>query len=104
MPKVLAERTLLMEEDGSPRRRIHLRIGYPYWVEDGKDARCPMEIVGLCDNMPAFPGDTTYTSLVYALNFFDGQVCRTDRTDRFFWPDGTPYHGEPLDREPEPAT
>lgn len=101
--KILAERTLLMEQDGSPRRKtIRLRVGHPYWFEDGKDARCPLEIVGLCDNMPAFPGDTPFTALVSALNFFYGQIHRDDSTDRFFWPDGTPYRGEPLDREPEP--
>src|SRR5690606_27348516 len=43
--QVLAERSLLMERDGEPRRPIAIRIGHPYrWKEGEEDAGCPMEI------------------------------------------------------------
>jgi hypothetical protein len=103
--QVLAERTLLMERDGDPkRRRITIKIGYPYWFEEGKEACCPMEIVGLLPNMRALHGMDFYMVLIFALDFFNRSFMAPDSANRFFWPDGTPYLGEPLDREPEPAT
>jgi hypothetical protein len=103
--QVLAERTLLMERDGDPkRRRITIKIGHPYWFEEDKEAHCPMEIVGLLSNMPAMRGSDFYMALIFALHFFNQTFMGPNSVDRFFWPDGTPYDGEPLDREPRPAT
>jgi hypothetical protein len=101
--RVLAERTLLMERDGDARRQITIKIGYPYWFEEGKEACCPMEVVGLHDNMGAWHGEDFYMVLIFALDFFNIYRRDPDETVRFFWPDGTPYAGEPLDREPEPG-
>jgi hypothetical protein len=103
--QVLAERALLMERDGDPkRRRITIKVGHPYWREEGKEACCPMEIVGLLPNMRALHGSDFYMVLIFALDFLNSTFMRPDSINRFFWPDGTPYDGEPLDREPGPAS
>lgn len=99
--QVIAERSLLMERDGDPtRRQITIRIGRPYWCEKREVSNCPMQIEGLSPHMPAAPGDDSFAALIYALDFFNMIYVRQNMGMRFFWPDGTPYEGEPLDREP----
>jgi hypothetical protein len=99
--QVLAERTLLMERAGDPRRRqITIKIGRPYWAEEGEMGACPIEIAGLYKNMGPMLSDDLYTALLMALEFFDRYIRRTDPDTRYFWPDGTPYEGEPLDIQP----
>jgi hypothetical protein len=99
--QVIAERPLLMQRDGDPtRRQITIRIGCPYWSEERKESNCPMQIVGLSPTLPAAPGEDSYEALIYALDFFNIIYMRQDMGLRFFWPDGTPYEGEPLDGEP----
>jgi hypothetical protein len=99
--KVVAERTLLMERKGKPKRRtIAIRIGQPYWEEEGECAACPMEIAGSYGNVGPMSGMDSYMALVFALEFFERHIRETDPDTRYFWPDGTPYEGEPLDREP----
>jgi hypothetical protein len=99
--EVLAERTLLMERDGETKRRqITIKIGRPYWEEDGEMASCPIDIVGLCKDMRPLHGEDFYMVLIFALDFFNLNFMNPDMGMRFFWPDGTPYEGEPLDREP----
>jgi hypothetical protein len=99
--EVLAERTLLMERDGdTQRRQITIRVGHPYWREEGEIAACPVEIAGMFKDRMPFSGDDFYMALILALDFFDRHIRRTDPDTRYFWPDGTPYQGEPLDREP----
>jgi hypothetical protein len=101
--EVLAERTLLKERDGDTKRRqIAIRIGRPYWKEEDEIASCPIEIAGLFKDIP-LSGDDFYMVLIFALEFFDRCIRRTDPDTRYFWPDGTPYDGEPLDREPGPG-
>jgi hypothetical protein len=99
--QVVAERSLLMERDGDPkRRRVIVRIGRPYWEEEGKRACCPLQLAGLFkDKRPEY-GEDSYTALISALEFFDHYVPRLDPDRRYFWPNGRPYEGEPLYREP----
>jgi hypothetical protein len=100
--EVLAERTLLMECDGAPKRKqISIRIGRPYLVEEGKWVAFPFEIAGLYDNMGPMRGRDSYEALIYALEFFDRHTRRNDVDTSYFWPDGTPYEGEPLYLEPD---
>jgi hypothetical protein len=99
--RVIAERTLLMERDGDPtRRQITIKVGLPYRLEKRKGWDCPMQIVGLSPHSPAMGGEDSYEALISALDFFDMIYMRRNMGMRFFWPDGTPYEGEPLDREP----
>lgn len=109
--QVLAERTLLMERDGDTgRTQIAIRIGRPYWTEEGKQAACPLAIDGLHGNLGPMPGRDSYEALISALEFFDRYTRKTDPATsffwpddtRYFWPDGTPYDGEPLYLEPAP--
>lgn len=98
--QVIAERTLLMESEDDPKRRqITIKIGRPYWFEEGKEAACPMEIAGLSPDMPALHGEDIYMVLIFALDFFNNSYLRREGV-RFFWPDGTPYDGEPLELPP----
>lgn len=99
--QVLAERTLLMERDGeATRTQIAIRIGRPYWREERKWMACPLEIAGLYGNMGPMPGRDSYEALIAALEFFDRYTRRTYPDTHYFWPDGTPYEGEPLNMEP----
>jgi hypothetical protein len=109
--QVLAERTLLMERDGDTgRTQIAIRIGQPYWTEVGKWAACPLAIDGLYGNLGPMSGRDSYEALISALEFFDRYTRKTDPATaffwpderRYFWPDGTPYEGEPLYLEPAP--
>jgi hypothetical protein len=98
--QVLAERTLLMKrEDNKEPTQIAVRIGKPYWREEDKSVACPMEIAGLYGSIGPMPGRDSYEALIAALEFFDRYVRKTE-PDRYFWPDGTPYKGEPLYLEP----
>jgi hypothetical protein len=100
--EVLAERTLLMERDGDTnRKQISIRIGRPYWAEEGKRVDFPFEIAGLYDNMGPMHGLDSYDGLIHALEFFDRHTRRNDVDTSYFWPDGTPYEGEPLYLEPD---
>lgn len=97
---VLAERTLLMERRGkAKRRKITIRIGKPYWIEEGEWAGCPMEIAGMYGHVGPMNGIDFYTALLSALEFFQ-RIREGDPDTRYFWPDGTPYEGEPLDVPP----
>lgn len=99
--QVLAERTLLMERaDGRKRTQIVIRIGHPYWREERERVAFPMEIAGLHDNMGPMDGRDSYEALLSALEFFDRYVRTTGPDTHYFWPDGTPYEGEPLYLEP----
>ena len=107
--QVLAERSLLMERYGDPgRTQIAIRIGRPYWTEEGKWAACPLAIPGLHGNLGPMPGRDPYDALISALEFFDRYSRKTDPATsyfwpddrRYFWPDGSPYEGEPLYLEP----
>jgi hypothetical protein len=99
--QVIAERALLMERDGYPkRRRAVVRIGRPYWDEEGKRACCPIQLAGLFKTKNPEYGEDSYTALIAALEFFDDHVPRLDPDRRYFWPDGRPYEGEPLYLEP----
>jgi hypothetical protein len=99
--QVIAERPLLMERDGDPtRRQITIKVGLPYCSKERKEWDCPMQIVGLSPYLPAKRGQDSYEALVSALDFFNMIYMRRNMGMRFFWPDGTPYEGEPLDREP----
>ncbi len=98
--QVLAERALLMECDGDPKlQRVVIKIGHPYWTVEDEQASCPIEIVGRYGNVGPLHGDDFYMALLFALEFFD-DLREGDPDTRYFWPDGTPYEGEPLDREP----
>jgi hypothetical protein len=98
---VLAERTLLMERDGETKRRqITIKIGRPYWDQEDELASCPIDIAGLYKDLGPLHGDDFYMALILALDFFNMTFMNPDSDMRFFWPDGTPYEGEPLDREP----
>ena len=61
---------------------------------------CPLEIAGLYGNMGPMPGRDSYEALIAALEFFDRYTRRTYPDTHYFWPDGTPYEGEPLNMEP----
>jgi hypothetical protein len=108
---VIAERTLLMERNGGTgRTQIAIRIGQPYWRDEEKWSACPLAIDGLYGNMGPMLGRDSYEALISALEFFERHRRTTDpakhyfwRDDkRYFWPDGTPYEGEPLYLEPAP--
>jgi hypothetical protein len=99
--EVIAERTLLRERDGNPkRRRIVIRIGRPYWRKEGEMATCPMELAGIFKDAHRSYGEDFYAALISALEFFEDYFLHRDSDTQYFWPDGTPYEGEPLYREP----
>lgn len=87
---VLAERKLLIEEDGvEGRREIALQIGHPYWVKEGI-AACPVALHGFSENMQAMRGIDFVQALQLALGFLD-MITKSGDGIRFFWPDGKPY-------------
>jgi hypothetical protein len=91
---VLAERKLLVEEDGGEgRREIALQIGHPYWVKDGIEAACPVALHGFSENMQAMRGIDFVQALQLALGFLD-MITKSGGGIRFFWPDGETY--EPI--------
>jgi hypothetical protein len=99
--EVIAERTLLRERDGNPkRRRIAIKIGRPYWDKEGEMATCPMELAGIFKETHPCYGEDLYDALISALEFFEDFFLRLDPDTQYFWPDGTPYEGEPLYLEP----
>ena len=102
--EVIAERTLLRERDGDPkRRRIAIRIGRPYWDKEGRLAACRVELAGIFKSATPSYGEDFYAALISALEFFEQYFYRLDLDTQYFWPDGRPYEGEPLYQEPGPS-
>jgi hypothetical protein len=103
--QAIAERTLLMQQYGDANRtQLTIRIGKPYWRDDGKWSACPLAIDGLYGNIGPMLGRDSYEALISALEFFERHRRTSDpatnyfhpEDTRYFWPDGTPYEGEPL--------
>lgn len=93
MEKVIAERKLLFAPKGTKERReLVIRIGAPYWVEDGV-AACPVEWEGLFDKKEL--ADSRGMDLLQALYFAadtDALLEKLRHKYDFYWPSGDPYH------------
>lgn len=91
---VLAERKLLVEEDEvEGRRETALRIGHPYWIDDGRHAACLVAVEGIRDDLPPIRGVDFVQALQLAIALGEQLLTSPPRGVRLFWPDGTPYAG-----------
>jgi hypothetical protein len=95
MEKVIAERKLMFAPKGSKERReLVIRVGVPYWVEDGV-AACPLEWKGLFDEKEL--SDTRGMDLLQALHMavdIDPLLEKLKNKYDFYWPSGESYHDD----------
>lgn len=93
MEKVIAERKLLFAPKGTQAlKEFVIRIGMPYWVEDGI-AACPVEWDGLFEK--AELADARGLDLLQALHLaadVDALLEKLRSKYDFYWPSGEPYH------------
>ncbi len=87
-----AERTLIARsKDNATEKTITMKIGVPYWFEQGVEARCPVEIDGpngqAMDIRGIDPIDALRNTLTLIEKLLDGAQVDND----LFWPDGEPY-------------
>ena len=91
MKNITAERRLVAEskKDGY-RKDVVIRIGLPYWIEEGEEAACSVEYEGLISKYT----DRRGIDLVQALQIAsDIDIVLDTLSDEFtfFWPSGEPY-------------
>lgn len=92
MEKVIAERKLLFAPKGSDaRKELIIRVGIPYWVEDGL-AACPVEWEGLFSKEEL--ADSRGMDLLQALHMasdIDLLLEKLRGKYDFYWPTGHAY-------------
>lgn len=105
MEKVIAERKLMFAPKGTQaRKELVIRIGVPYWVEDGV-AACPVEWDGLFEKKEL--ADSRGMDLLQALHLAadtDALLEKLRSKYDFYWPSGEPYHDDEAAPSVKPAT
>jgi hypothetical protein len=91
MKNFSAERRLVAasKKDGA-KKEVVIRVGLPYWIEEGEVAACPVEYMGLISKY----SDRQGVDLIQALQIAsDIDVVLDTFSDEysFFWPSGEPY-------------
>lgn len=100
MEKVIAERKLLFAPKGTrTRKELVIRIGAPYWIEDGV-AACPVEWDGLFkkDELADSRGMDLLQALHLAVDV-DALLEKLRGKYDFYWPSGDPYHDDDVTRK-----
>ena len=95
MERVIAERKLMFAPKGTQaRKELVIRIGVPYWAEDGM-ATCPVEWDGLFEEKGL--ADSRGVDLLQALHLAadtDALLEKLRRKYDFYWASGEPYHDD----------
>lgn len=95
MKKIIAERKLIFVPKGTKtRKELIIRIGAPYWLEDGV-AACPVEWDGLFKKEEL--ADTRGMDLLQALHMaadIDPLLEKLRSKYDFYWPTGESYHDD----------
>ena len=95
MEKIIAERKLIFVPKGTKtRKELTIRIGVPYWVEDGV-AACPVEWDGLFEKEEL--ADMRGMDLLQALHLaadIDPLLEKLRNKYDFYWPTGESYHDD----------
>jgi len=95
MKKAIAERKLIFVPKGTnTRKELVIRIGIPYWLEDGV-AACPVEWNGLFEKDEL--ADTRGMDLLQALHMaadIDTLLVKLRNKYDFYWPTGESYHDD----------
>jgi hypothetical protein len=91
MKNITAERRLVaVSKIDGHRKEVIIRVGLPYWIEEGEVAACPVEYEGLILKY----NDRRGIDLVQALQIAsDIDIVLETVSDEyaFFWPSGEPY-------------
>lgn len=100
MEKIIAERKLIFVPKGTKERKeLVIRIGVPYWVEDGV-AACPVEWNGLFEKKEL--ADSRGMDLLQALHLavdIDPLLEKLRDKYDFYWPSGDSYHEDDVHLE-----
>ena len=93
MKQIIAERKLIFAPKGTQTRHdLVIRIGVPYWLEEGM-AACPVEWDGLFEKKEL--ADSRGVDLLHALFLAADTDALLDKLRSkydFYWPSGEPYH------------
>lgn len=90
MEKVIAQRELIFAPKGTKeRRKLVVRIGVPYWVEDGV-AACPVEWDGFFEDLVETRGGDLLQALHLAADI-DPCLEKLRSKYDFYWPSDESY-------------
>ena len=94
-----AERSLLLVESGTGQRRpVTVRLGQPYWVEEGVEAACLVRIEGMLSGPSEIYGMDLLDAVECAIRFVNAYLKNCSEGN-LCWPSGESYEGEDEDRE-----
>jgi hypothetical protein len=92
--KVIAERSLLLVESGTGQRKpVSVKLGQPYWVEEGIEAACPVFIEGMLSAPSDIHGMDLLDAVECALRFINSYL-KDSPEGSICWPSGDPYPGD----------
>lgn len=90
--RVVAERVLLMKDGAATPKKIVIRIGMPYWVQENQEAACPVEIQGLYEHLADIHGVDYYQAIELAIAFVNTLLAKSrSRRREVYWPSGAKY-------------
>lgn len=90
--KLLAERSLILQQPDGSRKPIVVRIGTPYWVTEGQEAACPVEIEGMYEKLADVHGVDLYQALELAIQLVNYLLTAAkSKRQKLLWPDGRLY-------------
>lgn len=90
---VIAERELLLIDDKGQRKRVSVKLGKPYWVDEGIEAVCPVFIEGMLGSPSDISGMDLFDAVECAINFVNSYL-KNNPAGSLSWPSGEPYEGE----------
>lgn len=91
---VIAERSLLLVESGTGQRRpVTVKLGQPYWVEEGAEAACPVLIEGMLSGPSDIYGMDLLDAVECAIRFINSYL-KGGSEGNLCWPSGEPYESE----------
>ncbi|MFC5771124.1 DUF6968 family protein [Thauera sinica] len=91
---VIAERSLVLVENGTGQRRpVTVRLGQPYWIEEGIEAACPVLIEGMLSGASDIYGMDLLDAVECAVRFVNSYL-KDSSEGSLCWPSGESYESE----------
>lgn len=89
---VIAERQLLLVAEGQ-RKPVLVKLGQPYWVEEGIEAACPVFVEGMLSSSSDIHGVDFLDAIECAIRFVNSYL-KDNPEGTVCWASGEPYVDE----------
>lgn len=88
----IAQRKLLLKKISSnTQEEIVVKLGKPYWVDEGIEAACPVVIENFLNEQKIIVGVDFINAIESALKFVDSYLSGRESEYIICWLDGEPY-------------